>query len=209
MGFPKAIERGGIRRQVERRRTRAYRLLTRKDSRCQVWPGTTPREAAGDFSTSRGAPHEAADDAGKTGDVHRPRRTAFGATAVRSALRTDHQGPIRLPESLETVEARMTIRAYLARRARWIAVVFWTPLILVLALPRDILLPRSASASMLFAFGFLAAVLLTRFLMRCPVCRVRYGNFGSGSFTSSRPAQRFNHCPGCGIKLDSELRQPI
>jgi hypothetical protein len=102
----------------------------------------------------------------------------------------------------------MTLRTYLARRARFAAVFSWVTIALVFALPfRHMPLPKSATTSLvaLLSVGLIASVWLAVSAVRCPICRVRYRTFRSTCFTSARSTERFNYCPGCGTNLDSEL----
>jgi hypothetical protein len=104
----------------------------------------------------------------------------------------------------------MTIRTYLARRARSTAIFVWT--MIVLAYVLSVALPPQESFLAVFELLVLlgiavAVVRAAASSVRCPTCSVRYRTFSSACFTSSRGTERFNYCPGCGIDLDRELPQ--
>jgi len=44
--------------------------------------------------------------------------------------------------------------------------------------------------------------------LRCPVCRVRYTGDIYAGLTSKKASRRFNYCPGCGLNLEDQWRDP-
>jgi hypothetical protein len=101
----------------------------------------------------------------------------------------------------------MSVRIYLARRARLAAAFLWLDAVLLIVLSvRGF--PQPEWVALLFvavlALG-LVALRWSIYAVRCPFCTVRYGVIRWSCFTSSRRSERFNSCPGCGTPVDSQL----
>jgi hypothetical protein len=67
----------------------------------------------------------------------------------------------------------MTLRTYLARRARFVAIFFWTVIILVFAVPRGMPLPGSASTTIMALLG--VGLVASAWLATFAVCQRRLG----------------------------------
>src|SRR5439155_22519060 len=104
----------------------------------------------------------------------------------------------------------LSLREHLARRARAVVACGWALLLVSIAVvywgwngPKWV---SWVSLTVILA-GLIAFALLAIYFVRCPICRVRYGQFSPASFASLQKARRFNFCPGCGVTLDSKLPQ--
>lgn len=105
----------------------------------------------------------------------------------------------------------MTIRDYLKRRIQ-----IWMGTVVLIALVAGCIWYLGFIGAftawwpaMLVVFG---ALVITNwagaFAVRCPVCALRLtGDIYSAMF-SKRASRRFNYCPGCGVKLEEEWRDP-
>jgi hypothetical protein len=100
----------------------------------------------------------------------------------------------------------MTIRDYLKKRVRWcyLAMLLAMPLLFLVGLPR----PHEPPSPLFFLaltpiFGF--GMYMT-FGIKCPKCGTRVGMLASQAFMPlALMKPTFNHCPGCGVSLDTKL----
>lgn len=105
----------------------------------------------------------------------------------------------------------MTIRDYLKRRA-WA----WLAMLVLIALVGAVIwylgfIGAFANwwQAMLVVFGaFFIANWVGAFALKCPACTVRFTGDVFTALLSKSPSRRFNYCPGCGVKLEDQWRDP-
>ncbi len=103
----------------------------------------------------------------------------------------------------------MTIRDFLTRRTRMIlAVGFCGWLVLPLS---AIFAEDHGPALVLVPFAFLlfgGAIVTYLFVIRCPRCKVRFGNVAGEMAFHWGTRARVNFCPYCGVSLDEPCEGP-